>query len=196
MMRIVMGCALAALVVGCASGGDNEASARRSQSAEAAGPSTGLVDRAPIRALTPEQNRARSAAFMAQNATQPGVITSPSGLQYRIDRPVNADIPRPSVQDTVQVHYEGRLLDGQLFDTSYDRGQPVEFPLGGVIGAWREGLQYARPGEQITIFAPPELAYGTRGNGNGEIPGNAALVFRVELISFTRPDGTVVTAAP
>jgi FKBP-type peptidyl-prolyl cis-trans isomerase len=194
MMRIVLACATAALMIGCASGGDGDRAPRRAQSSAADGPSTGLVDRAPVRALTGEQNRARSAAFMAQNGTQPGIITSPSGLQYRIDRPVNADIPRPSAEDRVQVHYEGRLLDGQVFDSSYSRGQPVEFPLNGVIGAWREGLQYVRPGEQVTIYAPPELAYGARGSGNGEIPPFSALVFRVELISFTRPDGTVVTA--
>ncbi len=177
----------------CASGGDDAPRASRSEGG-ANGASTGLVDRAPIRALTADQNRVRSAAFMAQNASQPGVVTTTSGLQYRIDRPVAADLPRPSAADRVQVHYEGRLLDGQIFDSSYSRGEPVEFPLTGVIGAWREGLQYARPGEQITIFAPPELAYGTRGSGNGEIPSNSALIFRVELISFTRADGAVVAA--
>jgi FKBP-type peptidyl-prolyl cis-trans isomerase len=193
MIRLFVTVAAAVAMVGCASGGDDGGSARRAPAA-AEGASTGLVDRAPIRALTPEQNRARSAAFMVQNGAQAGVTTSPSGLQYRIDRSIAADVPRPSANDTVRVHYEGRLLDGQIFDSSYSRGQPIEFPLNGVIGAWREGLQYVRPGEQVTIFAPPELAYGTRGSGNGEIPSNSALIFRVELLSFTRPDGTVVTA--
>ena len=179
-------------VIGIASGGD-EAPARRA-AAEPMGASTGLIDRAPIRALTPEQNRARSAAFLAANASQPGVITSPSGLQYRIDRPVSANVPRPSAADVVRVHYEGRLLDGQVFDSSYERGEPIEFPLNGVIGAWREGLQYVKPGESVTIWAPSDLAYGARGTGNGEIPPFSALVFRVELLSFQRADGAVVTA--
>lgn len=191
MMRAVLAAAMVAGLAACASGGD-DGPVRRAP-AEPMGPSTGLVDRAPIRALTAEQNRARSAAFMAANASRPGVVTSPSGLQYRIERPVTADIPRPSAADVVRVHYEGRLLDGQVFDSSFERGEPVEFPLSGVIGAWREGLQYVRPGETVTIWAPSELAYGARGSGNGEIPPFSALIFRVELLAFQRPDGAVVS---
>jgi FKBP-type peptidyl-prolyl cis-trans isomerase len=192
MMRAVMAAALVAVVAGCASGGD-DGPARRAP-AEPMGASTGLVDRAPIRALTPEQNRARSAAFLAANASQPGVITSPSGLQYRIERSVSADVPRPNAADAVQVHYEGRLLDGQIFDSSYERGEPISFPLNGVIGAWREGLQYVKPGEVVTIWAPAELAYGARGTPSGEIPPFSALIFRVELLAIERADGTVVSA--
>jgi FKBP-type peptidyl-prolyl cis-trans isomerase len=191
-MRALLAAAMTAMMAGCASGGD-DGPVRRS-AAEPMGASTGLVDRAPIRALTAEQNRARSAAFMAANASRPGVVSSPSGLQYRIERPVAADIPRPSASDRVRVHYEGRLLDGQVFDSSFERGEPVEFPLSGVIGAWREGLQYVKPGEVVTIWAPAELAYGARGAGNGEIPPFSALIFRVELLAFQRADGTVVSA--
>ncbi|MBU6405880.1 MAG: FKBP-type peptidyl-prolyl cis-trans isomerase [Alphaproteobacteria bacterium] len=190
-MRALLAAAMTAMMAGCASGGD-DGPVRRS-AAEPMGASTGLVDRAPIRALTAEQNRARSAAFMAANASRPGVVSSPSGLQYRIERPVAADIPRPSASDRVRVHYEGRLLDGQVFDSSFERGEPVEFPLSGVIGAWREGLQYVKPGEVVTIWAPAELAYGARGSGNGEIPPFSALIFRVELLAFQRPDGAVVS---
>jgi len=190
-MRALLAAAMTAMMAGCASGGD-DGSVRRS-AAEPMGASTGLVDRAPIRSLTAEQNRARSAAFMAANASRPGVVSSPSGLQYRIERPVAADIPRPSASDRVRVHYEGRLLDGQVFDSSFERGEPVEFPLSGVIGAWREGLQYVKPGEVVTIWAPAELAYGARGSGNGEIPPFSALIFRVELLAFQCPDGAVVS---
>jgi FKBP-type peptidyl-prolyl cis-trans isomerase len=192
MMRAVLAAAMVVGLAACASGGD-DGPARRAP-AEPMGASTGLVDRAPIRALTPEQNRARSAAFLAANAGQPGVVTSPSGLQYRVERAVTADVPRPSAADVVRVHYEGRLLDGQVFDSSIARGEPIEFPLTGVIGAWREGLQYMKPGEVVTIWAPAELAYGARGAGNGEIPPFSALIFRVELLAFQRADGTVVSA--
>jgi FKBP-type peptidyl-prolyl cis-trans isomerase len=192
-MRFALMCAMMAVVAGCASGSGNDAPRARGQEAPL-GQSTGLVDRAPVRALTAEQNRARSAAFMISNANQPGVVSSPSGLQYRVDRTVSADLPRPTAADRVRVNYEGRLLDGQVFDSSFARGEPIEFPLNGVIGAWREGLQYIKPGEAMTIYAPAELAYGARGTPSGEIPPFSALVFRVELLSFTRPDGTVVSA--
>lgn len=192
-MRFALMCAMVAVVAGCASGSGNDAPPARGPQVPQ-GQSTGLVDRAPVRALTAEQNRARSAAFMVSNASQPGIVSSPSGLQYRIDRTVSADLPRPTASDRVRVNYEGRLLDGQVFDSSYARGEPIEFPLNGVIGAWREGLQYIKPGESMTIYAPADLAYGARGTPSGEIPPFSALVFRVELLSFTRADGTVVTA--
>jgi FKBP-type peptidyl-prolyl cis-trans isomerase len=142
--------------------------------------------------LTPEQNRARSEAYLAQVGTQPGVQTTASGLRYRIDRRVSEDIPRPTPADVVAVHYEGRLIDGQVFDSSYERGEPAQFPLGGVIPGWTEGLQLLRPGEAATLWIPQELGYGSRGAGDGEIPAYSALVFRVELLGIQRPDGTTV----
>jgi FKBP-type peptidyl-prolyl cis-trans isomerase len=144
--------------------------------------------------LTPEQNLARSQAFLAQNAGNPGVQVTSSGLQYRYDRVMPESGPRPTAADRVRVHYEGRLIDGQVFDSSFARGEPAEFPLGGVIAAWTEAVQLMRPGETITLWAPPELAYGNRGAGGGEIPANSALIFRVELLGFSRADGTTVTA--
>lgn len=188
---IVVAMATGLMVSACASRGDAPAASPTAQAAPA--PTGSLVDRAPIRALTPEQNLARSQAFLAQNASNPGVQVTPSGLQYRYDRVMPETGQRPTAADRVRVHYEGRLIDGQVFDSSFARGEPAEFPLGGVIAAWTEAVQLMRPGETITLWAPPELAYGTRGAGGGEIPPNSALIFRVELLGFTRADGTVVT---
>lgn len=191
-MRVALLAALAAVVTlqACASNDDAGTSADQAQ--PAAIRSGSLVERAPVRALTPEQNLARSEAFLAQNATQPGVQTTASGLQYRMDRVMPESAARPSALDRVRVHYEGRLIDGQVFDSSYARGEPVEFPLNGVIAAWTEGVQLMRPGESMTLWAPSQLAYGERNAGGGEIPPNSALVFRIELLSFTRADGSVV----
>lgn len=133
----------------------------------------------------------QSKAFLAENATKEGVKTTPSGLQYKVVRAVSPDTPRPTAQDRVRVHYEGKLVDGSTFDSSYARGQPIEFAVTEVIAGWTEGLQLMRPGEEFMLYVPAEIGYGAQGGGD-DIPPNAALVFKVELLSFERPDGSVV----
>ena len=109
------------------------------------------------------------------------VQTTASGLKYEVLR--EGDGSKPSATDRVTVHYRGELVDGTIFDSSYDRGQPATFPLNGVISGWTEGLQLMPVGSKYKFTIPPELGYGARGAG-GRIPPNATLIFEVELLSI------------
>ena len=120
-------------------------------------------------------------AFLDANKGKRGVKTTESGLQYEIMAAGQGDAPR--ADDTVLVHYEGRLSDGTVFDSSISRGQPAAFGVGDVIPGWTEGLQLMRPGAKYRFTIPPELGYGARGAG-GVIPPNAVLVFDVELLAI------------
>lgn len=126
------------------------------------------------------KNRAAGIAFLAKNKTQKGVITTPSGLQYMVLRAGNGARPLPS--STVQVNYEGKLLDGTVFDSSYKRGQPATFPLTGVIAGWTEGIPLMSVGAKYRFWIPSELAYGPGGQPQGGIGPDAALTFDVELL--------------
>ena len=126
------------------------------------------------------QNAAESEAWLAEVEKQKGVKKTESGLLYRIDRMGDESI-KPTAQDRVKVDYEGKLRDGIVFDSSYERGQPAEFALSGVIRGWTEGLQLVGKGGQITLWIPAELGYGRYGNGGGLIGPNEALEFKVEL---------------
>ncbi len=121
-----------------------------------------------------------SRAFLAENASKEGVVTTDSGLQYLVLTEGNG--AQPGANSRVKVHYEGRLADGTVFDSSYQRGQPAEFGLNQVISGWTEGLQLMKTGGKSRLFIPPELGYGP--GGTGSIPPNAALVFDVELIEI------------
>ena len=118
--------------------------------------------------------------FLEQNGRRPGIVTTSSGLQYEII--VQGTGARPSVFDFVQVHYEGTLIDGTVFDSSYERGEAAIFPLGEVIPGWTEGFQLLNEGSTAILYIPSDLAYGqyTR----NMIPGNSVLVFRVEFLSI------------
>lgn len=140
-------------------------------------------------AKTPEQAASEGRAFLDANKTAQGVQVTASGLQYRVLKAGPADGERPSAQSIVQVHYEGKLLDGTVFDSSYPSGQPAVFPVGQLILAWVEALQLMRPGDVWEIWAPPELAYGPQGAG-GAIPPNATLHFRMELLAVQTPGAT------
>jgi len=125
-----------------------------------------------------EKAKTEGENFLAENKTEEGVVETESGLQYRID--VEGEGVNPGPKDTVTVHYEGKLLNGDKFDSSYDRGEPAEFSLTGVIKGWSEGLQYMKEGGKATFYIPSALAYGERGTRG--IPGNSLLIFEVELI--------------
>ncbi len=129
-----------------------------------------------------ERNAAAGKAFLAENARKPGVVTTASGLQYRVLKAGNG--PKPAAGATVKVHYVGTLLDGTKFDSSYDRGEPMTFPLGGVIRGWTEALQLMPVGSKYKLWLPPELAYGPQGTPGGPIPPDATLVFEVELLGL------------
>ena len=119
--------------------------------------------------------------FLEENAKKEGVVTTPSGLQYKVlDEGFG---PRPKATETVKVHYKGTLIDGTQFDSSYDRGEPISFPLNGVIRGWTEGVQLMPVGAKYEFYIPYNLAYGEKGAG-GVIPPYATLVFVVELLGI------------
>lgn len=118
--------------------------------------------------------------FLDRNAGEVGVRSLPSGLQYLVVKSGSADGVRPLPGDQIKVHYEGKLLTGEVFDSSYDRGVPAVMPLDGLIPGWVEALQLMRPGEEWRIFIPAKLGYGDQ--GAGPIPPGATLIFRIELI--------------
>ncbi len=120
-------------------------------------------------------------SFMAANLEKPGVKVTESGLQYEVL--AAGEGPGPAADDMVLVHYEGRLADGSVFDSSIARGQPAAFGVADVIPGWTEGLQLMRPGAKYRFTIPPELGYGARGAG-GVIPPNAVLQFDVELLAI------------
>ena len=119
--------------------------------------------------------------FLAENAKREGVKVTETGLQYEVPTPALGIKPTPT--DTVTCHYEGRLTDGTVFDSSYRRGEPASFPLQGVIRGWTEGLQLMSIGSKFRFFIPFDLAYGAQGAG-GSIPPYAALIFDVELLGI------------
>ncbi|MCI6182358.1 MAG: FKBP-type peptidyl-prolyl cis-trans isomerase [Prevotella sp.] len=123
--------------------------------------------------------KAEGEAFLAENAKKEGIVTLPSGLQYQVLQEGNGKSPKAT--DQVKCHYEGTLINGKVFDSSYRRGEPATFPLNGVIAGWTEGLQLMKEGAKYRFFIPFNLAYGTRGAGQ-DIPPYATLIFDVELI--------------
>jgi peptidylprolyl isomerase/FKBP-type peptidyl-prolyl cis-trans isomerase FklB len=119
-------------------------------------------------------------AFLAKNAKAPGVVTLPDGLQYRVVTSGPADGPHPKISDEVKVNYEGKLLSGEVFDSSFARGAPAAFPLQGLIPGWVEALQLMRPGDEWILWTPPALGYGDE--TKGPIPANSVLQFRIQLL--------------
>ena len=135
-----------------------------------------------------EQNKSKytatlekGAKFLAENGKRPGVKTTASGLQYEVMKEGTG--PMPKATDKVTTHYHGTLLNGQVFDSSVNRGQPIDFPVNGVIQGWQEALQMMKVGSKWKLFVPYQLAYGERGAG-GDIGPHEALIFEVELIKI------------
>lgn len=126
---------------------------------------------------------AKGNAFLAENGKKAGVTTTASGLQYEVLQMGKG--PKPAATDTVSVNYKGTLINGKQFDSSYDRGQPVEFPVGGVIPGWTEALELMPEGSRWKLYIPSELAYGAHGAG-ADIPGNSVLIFEVDLLKVMK----------
>ena len=124
-----------------------------------------------------EGNGKAGSEFLEKNKSNPGVKVTQSGLQYIVESEGSG--PSPKKDDMVRVHYQGNLITGEKFDSSYDRGEPVEFQVGGVIAGWTEALQLMKVGAKYKLFIPARLAYGTTGRPG--IPPNSVLVFQVEL---------------
>ena len=140
------------------------------------------VQEAKQRAAAAEKykdNKEKGEAWLANKAMEEGVVALPSGLLYQVLNEGSGK--KPTASDTVECHYEGRLIDGTVFDSSYKRGESATFPLNGVIAGWTEGVQLMSEGAKYRFFIPYQLAYGERGAGQA-IPPFAALVFDVELI--------------
>ena len=125
-------------------------------------------------------------AFLAANAKAPGVVTLPSGLQYKVvtSGPGGGASPKPG--DIVKVHYEGKLTNGQVFDSSFERGKPMLMPLDGLVQAWMEALPKMKVGDEWMLYCPPDLGYGPQ--GAGPIPPNSVLIFRVKLLGLLSAD--------
>ena len=130
-----------------------------------------------------EANKQAEIDYLAENSKKPGIIVTGSGLQYEVI--TEGAGMKPTADSTVRVHYEGALTDGTVFDSSYSRGEPIEFPLGGVIPGWTEGLQLMSTGSKYRLFIPSDLGYGPQGAGQ-QIPPYSTLVFEVELLDIVQ----------
>ena len=128
-----------------------------------------------------KEAKAEGEKFLAENKKKEGVVALPSGLQYKILTAGNG--PKPKASDTVKCHYEGRLINGTVFDSSIRRNEPAEFPVSGVIAGWVEALQLMPVGSKWQLYIPSELAYGTHGAGKSIGP-NQTLIFDVELLAI------------
>ncbi len=132
-----------------------------------------------------KKNTAEGQKFLAENGKKPGIKTTESGLQYQVLRAGSG--AKPTASDTVRVHYRGTLINGKEFDSSYKRNEPAEFPLGGVIPGWTEGVALMPVGSKYKMWIPSALGYGEAGGG-AEIPPNATLIFEVELLDIVKAD--------
>jgi len=136
---------------------------------------------------TAKTNKEEGAKFLAENATKEGVETTESGLQYQVITEGKGD--RPSADSMVRVHYKGTLLDGETFDSSYERNEPAVFSLQQVVPGWQEGIALMPVGSKYRFWIPSELGYGEKGTPGGPIGPNAVLVFEVELQDIVQPPG-------
>lgn len=139
-----------------------------------------LAKRAAARKQLAKKNRKEGKKFLAENAKKPGVISLPSGLQYKVITPGRGK--KPQLTDEVTTHYRGTLIDGTEFDSSYKRGEPTTFKVNEVIAGWTEALQLMKEGAEWQLFIPGKLAYGRKGSGR-QIGPHATLLFTIELIS-------------
>lgn len=133
----------------------------------------------PTHLMSQSNNLEVGQAFLKENASKPGVHTTPSGLQYKVITEGHGKSPKAT--DTVLVHYKGTTIDGTEFDSSYKRNEPISFPLNGVIPGWTEGVQLMKEGGKVQLFIPSNLAYGSRGAG-GVIAPDSTLIFDIELL--------------
>jgi len=178
MMRMIVAAALLALAA-CGDGGGVMAEIERTEKA-----------REDAARAAVEQ----SAEFLTETRAKTGVEARPSGLLLEfVSRGANQSLPRPTAESAVLVHYEGKLADGSVFDSSFERGQPAQFPLAGVVPGFSEAIQQMRPGDEVLATFPAELGYGAEGQPP-VIPGGAALQFRIVLLAFQSADGRVVEA--
>lgn len=140
----------------------------------------------PPPSVTPSPAATAGAAFLAANAKAPGVVTLPSGLQYKVITSGPKTGPSPKLGDIIKVHYEGKLLDGTVFDSSFERKQAAIMPLDGLVQAWLEALPMMHVGDEWVLYVPSELGYGER--ETGPIPAGSVMVFRLQLLGMLSVD--------
>jgi FKBP-type peptidyl-prolyl cis-trans isomerase FklB len=141
-----------------------------------------------------EHNKAAATDFLAKNGAKKGVQTTASGLQYKVIKAGDAKAPAVAATDEVTVNYRGKLMDGTEFDSSYSRGTPATFQVGGVIKGWQEALVLMKPGANYELYVPPDLAYGAQARPT--IPSNSLLIFDVELLSVKPRAAPAAAPAP
>ena len=137
-----------------------------------------------------QANAASAATFLETTAKEPGVQKLPSGVLYKVVATGPSGGVSPRREDEVKVHYEGKLVSGEIFDSSFARGAPAVMRLGGLIPAWIEALQKMKPGDEWILYVPPSLGYGEQ--GAGPIPPNSVLIFRIQLIGVLPAAGTAM----
>jgi len=130
------------------------------------------------------QNLKAGQDYLAKVAKEPGVVTLPSGLMYRLVSRTDVNGAQPTINDAVTIDYEGKLIDGHVFDSSFARGAPATFPLGRLIEAWKIAIPLMHKGDEIILYTPPNLGYGAQ--DGGEIPPNSVLIFRIRLIDIKK----------
>jgi FKBP-type peptidyl-prolyl cis-trans isomerase FklB len=140
------------------------------------------------------RNETAAAQYLARNGKEKGVVTTATGLEYKVIAPGDKKAPPITAEDQVTVNYRGKLLDGTEFDSSYERGMPATFPVNGVIKGWQEALVLMKPGAKYQLFIPPALAYGPQ--PKPKIPAGSLLIFDVELISAQSPGTAAPAIAP
>jgi FKBP-type peptidyl-prolyl cis-trans isomerase len=140
----------------------------------------------PPPSLSPSPAATAGAVFLAANAKAPGVVTLPSGLQYKVVTSGPKGGPSPKVGDIIKVHYEGKLLDGTVFDSSFERKQAAIMPLDGLVQAWMEAVPMMKVGDEWTLYVPAALGYGEV--DTGPIPGGSVMVFRLQLVGMLAVD--------
>lgn len=174
--------ALAVLALAACGGGSEGGVMREIEKADAA------------QAHSAEQAAADGAAFLERTRAEAGVEALPSGLLLKVvSRGANQSLPRPSPAAQVLVHYEGKLADGSVFDSSFERNEPAQFPLQAVVPGFSEAIQHMRPGDEVIATFPMELGYGPEGRPP-VIPPAAPLQFRIVLLAFQEPGGQLVSA--
>jgi len=167
--RALLMCGAAVLLAGC---GDRHGDIEKEMAAYQAS-----ADAAAATNLKAGQD------YLAKVAKEPGIITLPSGLMYKVVSNPDPAAPQPSVHDTVTVNYEGALIDGHVFDSSYARNQPATFPLDRVILGWQTSIPLMHVGDTFMLYVPPKLGYGEQDQGS-DIPANSVLVFKVQLLGI------------
>lgn len=182
-MKILTAALVSASLIGlmaCKSGETAEAPGEAVKRAAIEAEKAAQDTAAAVQARPKATSAVEAERWMAANGARPDVVTLPSGLQYTVNKASANPGNSPAPGQMVKVHYEGKLIDGSVFDSSYERGRPAEFPSDRLIAGWVEALGLMSPGDEWTLYVPPQLAYGQRPPPG--IPANAVLIFRMELL--------------